>query len=245
MKNIAVIMATGTSKRVPMKNIADVCGRPMLSYVVDIAKASGVCDNIVVSTDNPKIRTIADWCNVDVVVRDKEWNNERANIIIAENSVTRYEKNTGFLFDYCFMFFGTAIFWRPSWLREALYIMETYKEIALVRAIHSPECCTGFKIQRNSDNSIYERPLDYSESGYNYNEFPIPHQGINIDIDYPHELSLARQTMQAIQDGHIDYPLEENVHETFESRQHTIKLAEPLLNTNLASNFVARQSISN
>ena len=42
--NIAVIPARGGSKRIPGKNIKDFCGRPMISYSIEVAKISGIFD---------------------------------------------------------------------------------------------------------------------------------------------------------------------------------------------------------
>jgi len=56
---IAIIPARGGSKRIPRKNIRDFCGKPMIAYAIDVAKASGLFDQIVVSTDDEEIARIA------------------------------------------------------------------------------------------------------------------------------------------------------------------------------------------
>lgn len=52
---IAIIPARGGSKRIPNKNIADFCGKPMISYILDVAKKSELFDVIHVSTDSERI----------------------------------------------------------------------------------------------------------------------------------------------------------------------------------------------
>lgn len=61
MKNnrVAIIPARGGSKRIPKKNIIDVCGKPMITYTIEAAKKSKCFDEIVVSTDDPAIARIS------------------------------------------------------------------------------------------------------------------------------------------------------------------------------------------
>ena len=57
--NICVIPARGGSKRVPRKNIRQFCGKPMIAWSIESAFASGCFDQIIVSTDDIEIATIA------------------------------------------------------------------------------------------------------------------------------------------------------------------------------------------
>ena len=56
---IAVIPARGGSKRIPRKNIKLFCGKPMIAWSIEIAKASKLFDRIIVSTDDAKIAEVA------------------------------------------------------------------------------------------------------------------------------------------------------------------------------------------
>lgn len=57
--NIAIIPARGGSKRIPRKNIRSFCGRPMISWPIDAASASGLFKHILVSTDDNEVADIA------------------------------------------------------------------------------------------------------------------------------------------------------------------------------------------
>lgn len=60
--NIAIIPARGGSKRIPRKNIKIFDGKPMIAYAVTAARASGLFEHIVVSTDDEEIAAIArEW----------------------------------------------------------------------------------------------------------------------------------------------------------------------------------------
>ncbi len=57
--NIAIIPARGGSKRIPRKNIKQFHGKPMICWSIDTAKASGLFEHIIVSTDDLEIADIA------------------------------------------------------------------------------------------------------------------------------------------------------------------------------------------
>lgn len=59
MGKIAIITARGGSKRIPRKNIKDFLGKPILAYSIEAAKASGLFDEVMVSTDDLEIAEIA------------------------------------------------------------------------------------------------------------------------------------------------------------------------------------------
>ena len=62
MNVLAVIPARGGSKSIPRKNLAEVGGRPLISYVIEAARNAGRVDRVVVSTEDDEIARVArDW----------------------------------------------------------------------------------------------------------------------------------------------------------------------------------------
>jgi len=57
---LAVIPARGGSKRIPRKNIAPFCGKPMIAYALDAVANSGMFDKIHVSTDSDEISEVVE-----------------------------------------------------------------------------------------------------------------------------------------------------------------------------------------
>ena len=64
--NIAIIPARGGSKRIPRKNVKPFAGKPMISYAIEAAQKSGVCEKIVVSTDDEEIAEVARECGAQL-----------------------------------------------------------------------------------------------------------------------------------------------------------------------------------
>lgn len=62
---IAIIPARGGSKRIPRKNIRPFAGKPIMAYSVAAARACGLFDRIVVSTDDAEIAAVARECGAE------------------------------------------------------------------------------------------------------------------------------------------------------------------------------------
>jgi N-acylneuraminate cytidylyltransferase len=59
MINVAIIPARGGSQRIPRKNIIDLEGKPIIAYSIEVARATGLFDRIIVSTDDEEIAEVA------------------------------------------------------------------------------------------------------------------------------------------------------------------------------------------
>lgn len=57
---IAIIPARGGSKRIPRKNILPFAGQPMIHWPIAAARASGLFDHVIVSTDDDEIAQVAE-----------------------------------------------------------------------------------------------------------------------------------------------------------------------------------------
>lgn len=55
-----VITARGGSKGLPGKNIKDLCGKPLIAYSIDVARAFTSDENICVSTDSEEIKKVVE-----------------------------------------------------------------------------------------------------------------------------------------------------------------------------------------
>ena len=60
-----MIPARAGSKRVPAKNLRLLCGKPMIAYAVETAKASGCFEGIYINTDSEVLLALASACGVE------------------------------------------------------------------------------------------------------------------------------------------------------------------------------------
>lgn len=61
-----VIPARGGSKGLPGKNIKDLCGKPLIAYSIDVARAFVDDEHICVSTDSEKIKGVVECYGLSV-----------------------------------------------------------------------------------------------------------------------------------------------------------------------------------
>lgn len=69
MTVICVIPARGGSKRIPRKNIVDLGGRPLLEHCISRVLSQNLIDQVVVSTDDLDIASVAQNSGADVHIR--------------------------------------------------------------------------------------------------------------------------------------------------------------------------------
>jgi CMP-N-acetylneuraminic acid synthetase len=67
---VAIIPARGGSRRIPRKNIRPFFGKPIIAYSIETAKASGLFDQVVVSSDDLEIRETARRFGALAIERD-------------------------------------------------------------------------------------------------------------------------------------------------------------------------------
>ena len=70
MRRIAIIPARSGSKGLKDKNIAELCGRPLLAWAIRAASESGCFDDILVSSDSPRYLRVAEEWGARPVLRD-------------------------------------------------------------------------------------------------------------------------------------------------------------------------------
>ncbi|WP_028492441.1 pseudaminic acid cytidylyltransferase [Thioalkalivibrio sp. ALE19] len=66
---VAIIPARGGSKRIPRKNVGSFCGKPMIAWSIEAARASGCFDRVIVSTDDDGIAVVAEQHDAEVPFR--------------------------------------------------------------------------------------------------------------------------------------------------------------------------------
>lgn len=68
--NICIIPARGGSRRIPMKNIKEFHGKPIIAYSIELTKQSKLFQRIIVSTDHVDIAAVATLYGAEVFRRD-------------------------------------------------------------------------------------------------------------------------------------------------------------------------------
>ena len=125
MRKIAMITARGGSKRIPRKNIKEVCGKPILAYSIEAALSSGCFDTVMVSTDDGQIAKVAKQYGAQVpFFRSEETSNDYATTadVILE-VLSEYQKRAE-SYDLVCCIYPTAPFLTGERLRQAMALLE-------------------------------------------------------------------------------------------------------------------------
>lgn len=124
MTRLCIIPARGGSKRIPRKNIKDFLGKPIISYPIECAQKSGLFDEVMVSTDDREIASIALEFGAKVpFMRSLENANDYAGTFeVIEEVITRY-KEEGKEFAQACCIYPTAPLLTVDKIKEGLELL--------------------------------------------------------------------------------------------------------------------------
>ncbi len=118
--NIAIIPARGGSKRIPRKNLRPFCGKPIIAYSIEAARAAGVFDRIIVSTDDAEIQAMAREFGAETpFTRPPELADDHATTVpVIRHAVQWVQRNDAPVANVCCIY-ATAPFVQASDLQAA------------------------------------------------------------------------------------------------------------------------------
>ena len=124
MKNICLIPARGGSKRLPRKNIKIFCGKPLITWSIEIARKSKLFEKICVSTDDMEIASIAKKNGAEIpFMRPKELADDFTNDKQVRDHFLSWTKSKQLTFDYLCYLYPTAPFITEETLKGCLDLL--------------------------------------------------------------------------------------------------------------------------
>lgn len=124
MKRIAIIPARGGSKRVPRKNLAEINGRPMIAHPIATARASGVFERVIVSTEDREIANVSEAAGAEVFWRSEALADDQATVVAVckelVDAIARVEAEP----DIFCCIYPTALFVNVEDLIQSLALLE-------------------------------------------------------------------------------------------------------------------------
>jgi N-acylneuraminate cytidylyltransferase len=122
---IAIIPARGGSQSVPLKNLKEVGGKPLIVWTIEAARATPEIDRILVSTDHAGTASIAQQYGAEVLHRPTELASRAA--LVAD--MLRYHiselRAQGEMAHYLVLLQPTSPFRLPRHISECLAMLET------------------------------------------------------------------------------------------------------------------------
>jgi len=115
IKRLAIIPARGGSKRIPNKNILEFCGKPIISYILEVVKNSNLFDVIHVSTDSEAIADVVAKLGFPVdFFRPSELADDYTPVMPVLKYVHDEYMKRGRVFDQVWSLMPTSPFMAPS-----------------------------------------------------------------------------------------------------------------------------------
>lgn len=149
---LAIIPARGGSKRLPNKNIIDLCGKPLIAWTIEAGLKSKYIDELIVSSDSDEILSIAESLGAEIIKRPDELATDAASSFDAAKHVIDSTKK----YDYVVLLQPT------SPLREAYHIDESIEMLLEKNADAVVSLC------EMEHNPLWSNTLDESMSLQNF-----------------------------------------------------------------------------
>jgi N-acylneuraminate cytidylyltransferase len=130
-KYVAIIPARGGSKRFPKKNIHALCGKPLIAYSIEYAKACEYVEEVYVSTDSKEIAEVSMRYGAKILDRPDELAGDFVPTVdVLKDSVVRLEKQ-GVEIDAVVLLQPTNPLRPSALIKEAIRKMEEGKNDSL------------------------------------------------------------------------------------------------------------------
>ena len=156
---LAIIPARGGSKRLPRKNILDLCGKPLISWSIEAALKSKYISKVVVSSDDEEILNISSNFGADIIKRPYELANDTATTFDAiKHTINNLEK-----YDYIVLLQPTSPLRNENQIDEAIELLEEKQADAIVSVCemdHSPLWSNTLPKDGNMNNFLRDEVLN-------------------------------------------------------------------------------------
>lgn len=155
MNTIAVIPARGGSKRIPRKNIKPFCGKPMIAWSIEAARAAATFDAILVSTDDDEIASVAEAHGAEAPFRRPAQlaNDHAPTLPVIAHAIRWWEEHRSPV-EFACCIYATAPFLEAQYLREGLELLKAHADAEFAFSITSQAFPIFRALKRNADGTV-------------------------------------------------------------------------------------------
>jgi len=173
MKTLIVIPARGGSKRIPRKNVRIMCGKPLICYSIENAKAltAHMDLDVAVSTDDEELAGIVAKRGVEVIKRPAELATDKVTLDpVIFHAVEYMEALKGKKYDTVITMQATSPTLKYETIQAAIEFFENSEWDTVISAMNKPHLSWGLKdgvITKNYEKRLnsQELPPNYLETG--------------------------------------------------------------------------------
>lgn len=155
MTILGLVPARGGSKGLPDKNIKPLAGRSLLDYAAQAARASGVIDRVVLSTDSPRIADEGRRVGLDVpFLRPPELAQDDTPMLpVIEHAVAELSRS-GWTADMIVLLQPTSPLRTPAHIRRAVEELRASDADSVVTVVELPRHLSPDYVMRVEDGRL-------------------------------------------------------------------------------------------
>ena len=174
MKTLIVIPARGGSKRIPRKNVRIMCGKPLISYSIENAKAlrdtMHMDVDVAVSTDDEELGSIVTKRGVEVIARPAELATDKVTLDpVIYHALCEMENRKGVTYDTVITMQATSPTLKMTTIKSAIEYFEAHDFDTVLSATNKPHLSWGIN-EKGEYVKNYEKRLNSQELPPNYLE---------------------------------------------------------------------------
>lgn len=156
---LAIIPARGGSKRLPRKNVLDLCGKPLIAWSIEAGLKSKYIDKLIVTSDDEDILFISKKYGSDIIKRPEELSNDTTTTFDAlKHTIDNLEK-----YDYIVLLQPTSPLRNEKHLDESIELLEQKNADAVISVCemdHSPLWCNTLPENGSMQTFLKEEVLN-------------------------------------------------------------------------------------
>ena len=174
MDVLAIIPARGGSKSIPLKNLVEVGGKPLIAHSIEHALASKLITRVIVSTDHEQITQTALAVGAEVpFLRPAEISQDTSvDLELFQHALRWLKKEENYEPEVIVHLRPTAPYRQPAWIEEAVTLLVNNREADSVRSV-SPPRAHPYRIFRISPEGWLDPIMKH--------EHPAPHDLLRQD----------------------------------------------------------------
>ena len=156
---LAIIPARGGSKRLPQKNILDLCGKPLIAWTIEASLKSKFITKTIVTSDDEEILRISKEFGAETIKRPKELASDTSTTFDTIKHVIQNIKN----YDYIVLLQPTSPLRTSNHIDEAINLLEVKNADAIISVCqmeHNPLWSNTLNKDQNMKNFLKDEVIN-------------------------------------------------------------------------------------
>ena len=156
---LAIIPARGGSKRLPQKNILDLCGKPLIAWTIEASLKSKFITKTIVTSDDEEILRISKEFGAETIKRPKELASDTSTTFDTIKHVIQNIKN----YDYIVLLQPTSPLRTSNHIDESINLLEVKNADAIISVCqmeHNPLWSNTLNKDQNMKNFLKDEVIN-------------------------------------------------------------------------------------